>query len=501
MAFIGMLGVPPFRGTVIRKRSTDGVQTLLSDEALHFLQTITRRFEAQRSALLRKRREDKERLLPVEDFFHARKFSSRSFSESPAEFVPQLPEALANRRLEMVIPPRIEAVEEALKIKPDVITFDFDTMLVPTWENVLSAHQTLLHANRRKEAAPLVFLRPRDPALFEKHVLIDGKPIPAIFFDIGLYLFHCRKTDIFGGTGACLYLSNIENQQEAVFWSEVITYIQQKLQLPSHFCRVSVLVDRLSTAFYLEEIMLALGKYVTGVAWDEKAYRLNVHSLFGMSKQQQLSPSPFPPGRDFRGAALKIVQTCHRYGITAIGDLRLGLEQENGENQKLEAVDGFDGGRAADEENGLSVRQQFQQQMPWKNQTFIQRNELKIEPCHLVHQIIEDQSEKQVRADLRGAIIYMEEWLRGTGLVKIDGTMWNKTMFDLARIRIRNWFLNGHETLAEQWLNEELQQVQKRQSTTPVVGKWEEAGEFLKDVVFTKNWIETFIIPAYDCLD
>jgi len=48
----------------------------------------------------------------------------------------------------------------------------------------------------------------------EKHVLLDGKPIPASLFDFGLYLFHNAKALLDRGTGPYFYLPKLESHLE-----------------------------------------------------------------------------------------------------------------------------------------------------------------------------------------------------------------------------------------------------------------------------------------------
>ncbi len=64
-------------------------------------------------------------------------------------------------------------------------------------------------------------MRPRGWHLCEKHLTIDGRPLPASLVDFGLYLWHNASTLIAAGAGPYFYLPKTESHVEARLWNDV----------------------------------------------------------------------------------------------------------------------------------------------------------------------------------------------------------------------------------------------------------------------------------------
>jgi malate synthase len=52
-----------------------------------------------------------------------------------------------------------------------------------------------------KHALASVQVRPRGWHLWEKHVLVDGRPVPGGIFDFALFFFHCARPLLDRGSG------------------------------------------------------------------------------------------------------------------------------------------------------------------------------------------------------------------------------------------------------------------------------------------------------------
>jgi malate synthase len=115
---------------------------------------------------------------------------------------------------------------------------DFEDSNSPTWENCVEGQLNLRDAIRgtislenkngkvyQLNGDPAVLtVRPRGWHLGEKHILVNGKPISASFFDFGLYFFHNAKVLFEKGSGPYFYLPKIENHLEARLWNDVFVY-------------------------------------------------------------------------------------------------------------------------------------------------------------------------------------------------------------------------------------------------------------------------------------
>lgn len=80
-----------------------------------------------------------------------------------------------------------------------------------------------LHHNRFKHVEQV---RPRGWHLFEKHLLVDGCPVPAGIFDFGLFFFHNAAVLRDKGSGPYFYLPKMESHLEARLWNSVFVEAQ-----------------------------------------------------------------------------------------------------------------------------------------------------------------------------------------------------------------------------------------------------------------------------------
>ena len=87
-------------------------------------------------------------------------------------------------------------------------------------------------AYRLNDRTATLIVRPRGLHLVERHLLLDGSPVPGALVDAGLFLFHNAHELIARGTGPYLYLPKLESHREARLWNEALTYAESALQIP-----------------------------------------------------------------------------------------------------------------------------------------------------------------------------------------------------------------------------------------------------------------------------
>ena len=64
-------------------------------------------------------------------------------------------------------------------------------------------------------------VRPRGWHLWEKHLLVDGRPVPGGIFDFALYFFHNAGALREAGSGPYFYLPKMQSHLEARLWNDV----------------------------------------------------------------------------------------------------------------------------------------------------------------------------------------------------------------------------------------------------------------------------------------
>jgi len=124
--------------------------------------------------------------------------------------VAPLAPGLVDRRVEITGPVDRKMIINALNSGASVFMADFEDSNSPTWENCIEGQRNLCDAVRRtiEFTSPegkeyklnpnpaVLFVRPRGWHLNEKHFLVNGTPISASLFDLGLFFFHNAKAQI-----------------------------------------------------------------------------------------------------------------------------------------------------------------------------------------------------------------------------------------------------------------------------------------------------------------
>src|SRR6195952_5739886 len=262
--------------------------------------------------------------------------SSRSVRNDNAWTVAAPAPGLVDRRVEITGPTTRKMTVNALNSGANIWMADFEDSTSPTWENIVSGQLNLLDALRGGleftedgkqyrvgDTRPTVMMRPRGWHLCEKHLTIDGRPLPASLVDFGLYFFHNARTLIESGSGPYFYLPKLESQLEARLWNDVFVLAQDLLQIPQGTVRATVLIETLPAAFVMEEILYELRDHAAGLnagRWDYlfsfiKTFRARADKVLPDRAQLTMSV-PF-----MRAYAQRLVQVCHRRGAHAIGGM------------------------------------------------------------------------------------------------------------------------------------------------------------------------------------
>ena len=188
-------------GVRVLRRAPSGSEDILSPEALGFLESLHRRFEPTRQALLQARaaRQAEFDAGALPDFL-AETESVRKGGWSVAA----TPSDLEKRWVEITGPVERKMMINALNSGASAFMADFEDSLSPTWSNVVVGQSNLIDAvrghmeyvspvgkaYRLNDRIATLLVRPRGWHLPEKHLTIDGQPISASLFDFGLYFFH-----------------------------------------------------------------------------------------------------------------------------------------------------------------------------------------------------------------------------------------------------------------------------------------------------------------------
>lgn len=503
---------------------------ILTSEALAFVAGLARRFHWELEVLLARR---EARQLQWDEGLRPGFLAETAALRASEWTVAPLPADLLDRRVEITGPPDRKMLINALNSGARVHMSDFEDSLAPTPENLLDGQANLMDAVRgilRHEEKGKVYevgpnpavlmVRPRGLHLTERHLVVDGLPVPAALFDAGLFLFHNAAELIARGKGPYLYLPKLEHHLEARWWNRVLARAEQTLGLPQGCVRTTMLIETLPAAFQMDEILHELRERAAGLNLGRWDY------IFSFLKVHRMDPAAILPDRAqigmtlpfLRAYARRLVRTCHRRGCSAMGGMSafvpVRIDPEASERalaqvraDKLREVqDGCDGTWVAHPALVPVAAEVFDAHMPGPNQ-FDRIPDADGAAADLLAVPAGTCTDAGLRHNLRVGLRYLEAWLRGQGCVALYGLMEDAATAEISRMQLWQWVnhevpVQGHgpldRTLFHRFVAEALQQIRAEVGDRDFeAGRFLEAAELFEDLV-TARVPESFLtLPAY----
>ena len=503
---------------------------VLTPEAIDFISTLHRTFNPRREELLQKRTERQARFDAGE---------RPNFLEETADIrnrewmVPEAPKALADRRVEITGPVERKMMINALNSGAKVFMADFEDANSPTWDNVIKGQVNLQDAVRQtielvtpgktyrlNDEVATLMVRPRGWHLPEKHFTVDGEPISASLFDFGLYVFHNARETLDRGFGPYYYLPKLESHHEAKLWDDVMSHAEDSLGLQRGDIRATVLIETITAAFEMDEILCALRDHICGLnagRWDY---------IFSVAKRFHTDPEFVLPDRSMvtmttpfmRAYTELLVKTCHRRGAHAIGGMAAFIPNrkkpevtENAlkkvtEDKQREAGDGFDGTWVAHPDLVATAQKEFDAVLgDQPNQLDRQRPEVAVGPGRLlqVECPIGSVTSAGLDTNISVGIRYIASWLSGTGAAAIDDLMEDAATAEISRAQIWQWVHHGI-TLAEgQKVTKELVRTRLDETVATLQGDPDlikQARAVFEQVALADDFPTFLTLPAYELI-
>ncbi|MEU5218190.1 malate synthase A [Streptomyces sp. NPDC020807] len=518
-------------------------EEVLTEAALAFVAELHRRFTPRRDELLARRAERRAEIARTStlDFLPetAAIRADDSWRVAPA------PAALNDRRVEITGPTDRKMTINALNSGARVWLADFEDASAPTWENVILGQVNLIDAYTRnidftdprsgksyalKAADELatVVMRPRGWHLEERHLAFDGRPVPGALVDFGLYFFHNAQRLIDLGKGPYFYLPKTESHLEARLWNDVFVFAQDYVGIPQGTVRATVLIETITAAYEMEEILYELRDHAAGLNAGRWDYLFSIVKNFRDGGAKFVLPdrnavtmtAPF-----MRAYTELLVRTCHKRGAHAIGGMaafipsrkdaevnKVAFEKVKADKDR-EAGDGFDGSWVAHPDLVPIAMASFDAVLGDRpNQKDRLREDVSVAPGDLI--AIDSLDAKPTYAGLVSAvqvgIRYIEAWLRGLGAVAIFNLMEDAATAEISRSQIWQWinagvvFENGEAAtpeLARQVAAEELAAIRAEVGEEAyAAGKWQQAHDLLLHVSLDADYADFLTLPAYEQL-
>ncbi|GHH79351.1 malate synthase [Streptomyces sulfonofaciens] len=513
---------------------------VLTREALAFLGELHRRFTPRRDELLARRAERRAEIARTStlDFLPetAAVRADDSWRVAPA------PAALDDRRVEITGPTDRKMTINALNSGAKVWLADFEDASAPTWENVILGQLNLIDAYERridftdaasgksyalKDADQLatVVTRPRGWHLDEHHLQVDGRPVPGALVDFGLYFFHNARRLLDLGKGPYFYLPKTESYLEARLWNDIFVFAQDRLGIEQGTVRATVLIETITAAYEMEEILYELRDHASGLNAGRWDYLFSIVKNFRDGGARFVLPdrnavtmtAPF-----MRAYTELLVRTCHKRGAHAIGGMaafipsrrdpevnEVAFEKVRADKDR-EAADGFDGSWVAHPDLVPIAMASFDAVLgDAPNQKHRLREDVSVAAGDLI--AVDSLDARPTYEGLVNAvqvgIRYIEAWLRGSGAVAIFNLMEDAATAEISRSQIWQWinagvvFENGETAtpeLARKVAAEDLAAIRAQTGEDVfAAGRWQEAHDLLLKVSLDEDYAEFLTLPAY----
>ncbi|MEE2828823.1 MAG: malate synthase A [Myxococcota bacterium] len=448
-----------------------------------------------------------------------------------------LPEDLLDRRVEITGPVDRKMIINGLNSGANVLMADFEDATCPSWGNVVEGQINLFDAVRGTiryvhpesektyelgDDPAVLFVRPRGLHLWEKHVQVAGRAVPAGLFDFGLYFFHNASELLARGSGPYFYLPKLQSRLEARLWNDVFLRAQALLGIEAGTIKATVLIETLPAAFEMDEILWELREHSAGLNCGRWDY------IFSYIKTFREHGSRVVPDRSEVGMTQPLmtayskllIKTCHRREVHAMGGMAAQIPIKGDpeaneaalnkvrEDKLREVESGHDGTWVAHPALVPIAREVFDAGMPEPNQLGRKLEALVVTESDLVAPPTGGMTEAGLRLNISVGLRYLTAWLEGRGCVPIDHLMEDAATAEISRTQVWQWQRHGallddgrevtrelvQRTLAEELIRfrEELGEAALRNS------RCDAAAELFGLLVSDNHFHDFLTLPAYE---
>jgi malate synthase len=444
---------------------TESQEIVLRRDCVEFIAKLEDKFGAAIEQLLTKRVTVQEKL----NLGHKLEFLDETKDIREQSWViNSIPKDLQKRHVEITGPVERKTIINALNSGADVFMADFEDSNSPTWNNIISGQVNLYDAIRREitfynhaknktyklnRNTATLFVRPRGLHLQEKHFTINDVPIHASLFDFGLYFFNNAKELYLQNRTPAFYLPKLESHEEAKLWSDIFKFSENELGAPEHIIRATVLIETITAAFQMDEILYQLRNYSAGLNCGRWDY------IFSFIKKHREDPNFIMPNRtdvtmfkhNMSSYSNLLVKTCHRRKAHAMGGMSAFIPVKNDEVKNAAAINSVRQDKLTEIQNGHDgtwvahpgliepVREIFKESCIEKNQISNTRENINISANDLLMIPAGRKNIDEIVNNIDIALEYMFNWVIGNGCVPINNLMEDAATAEISRTLIWQW--------------------------------------------------------------
>eukprot|EP00612_Vaucheria_litorea_P003599 CAMPEP_0171461268 /NCGR_PEP_ID=MMETSP0945-20130129/5785_1 /TAXON_ID=109269 /ORGANISM="Vaucheria litorea, Strain CCMP2940" /LENGTH=545 /DNA_ID=CAMNT_0011987583 /DNA_START=14 /DNA_END=1651 /DNA_ORIENTATION=+ len=439
---------------------------ILSPDSLRFLGYLHQRFEQRRQMILAARvARQCEFDAGIDPCFRP---ETKHVRDDPDWKVRPPPKDLLDRRVEITGPVDRKMVINGLNSGASTYMADFEDSTSPTWDNILDGQVNLFDATRGtisytnpangkkyslNEKQAVLIVRPRGWHLDEAHVTVNGQAMSGSLFDFGLFFFHNHHPLLIKGSGPYFYLPKIENHLEARLWNDVFVGAQDYVGLTHGTIRATMLLETITAAFEMEELLFELREHSVGLNCGRWDY------IFSYIKKMQSRPERVTPDRKYitmdspfmKAYVQLLIHTCHKRGAHAMGGMAAQIPVKNDPKLQEKAMSqvkadklrevkaGHDGTWVAHPALVTIALDVFNEHMPKPNQVD------KIPPCNVTEKellcapVNVSISNEGLQENIDVCLEYVGSWLKGTGCIPIFHKMEDAATAEISRAQVWQW--------------------------------------------------------------
>ncbi len=524
------------KGLQILVATDDAFDEILTDDALAFIEALAREFSTTVSTLLAARDDRQARI----DAGEMPDFLAETSNIRESDWtVCEVPDDLTDRRVEITGPTDRKMVINALNSGAQVFMADCEDSMTPTWNNVIQAQINLRDAVNRSielkakgkqyklnDTTATLIVRPRGWHLPEKHILVDGEPVPAGLVDFGLYLFHNAAELKARGTGPYFYLPKLESHLEARLWSDVFKYAETAGVVGKDEIKVTVLIETILAAFEIDEILYELKDHIVGLNCGRWDY------IFSFIKKFNKYPEFTFPDRSevtmeshfLRSYSQLVIKTCHRRKAYAIGGMAAQIPIKNDPeaneiamgkvraDKEREVADGHDGTWVAHPALVPLAMEIFDAHMTESNQLHRLREDVQVSAEDLLQVVKGKITAEGLRSNINIAVRYMAAWLGGQGCVPIDNLMEDAATAEISRAQVWQWVHHETGVLDEgrnityayfkALLREEMEKIRDQVGADVFdQGHFRQAAQLMDEITGKNQFVQFLTSEAYQYID
>jgi malate synthase len=369
----------------------------------------------------------------------------------------------------------------------------------------------------------VILPRPRGWHLEEAHLTLDGHPVAGALVDFGLYFFHNAAEQLARGSGPYFYLPKLESHLEARLWNDVFCWSQQELGVPQGSVRATVLIETITAAFEMEEILWELRDHVSGLnagRWDY---------LFSIIKNFRDADGFTLPDRSaitMRAPMMQaysdlLVATCHRRGAFAMGGMAAFIPSRKDaavneaafakvrEDKVREADAGFDGSWVAHPDLVPVCAEIFDAVLAGQDNQVARQDDrpgdvhVTADDLLAVGETPGERTMDGLRLNINVGLAYVAAWLAGNGAAAIHNLMEDAATAEISRSQIWQWTHHAARLVTGETVTRELvEEIVAQEQTTLREAGWyvdhlDTAREIFVATALDDEFVDFLTLPAY----